>query len=96
MKRTVTTSEAASDLPSLLDEVRKTGGAVVIADETGDDVVLVSASEYRQIERMKDRAWSLVREIRARNMDRDPDDICRDVSGVVEEVRQERRGRLRQ
>jgi hypothetical protein len=35
------------------------------------------------------RFWRTVDEIRARNADKDPDEVLRDVTEVVEEVRQE-------
>ena len=91
MKRTLTVTEAASRLPSLLDEVRRTKEAVVIVGDSGDEAVLVGAGEYRQIERMKERAWDLVKEIRERNADFDSEEIYRDVTRVVDEVRQEER-----
>ena len=36
------------------------------------------------------RFWAAVDRIRERNADKDPDEVCRDVTEVVEEVRQER------
>jgi prevent-host-death family protein len=85
--------EAASDLQALLHEVRETGEPVMISGESGDDAVLISVDEYRQIARMKERAWEVVREIRERNADQDPDEIYRDVTRAVEEVRRERNAR---
>ncbi|MBA3451245.1 MAG: hypothetical protein H0T18_08545 [Chloroflexia bacterium] len=38
----------------------------------------------------KERFWKVVQEIRARNADKDPDEVFRDVTDVVEAVRQER------
>jgi hypothetical protein len=35
------------------------------------------------------RFWRVVDDIRARNADKDPDEVLRDVTEVVEEVRQE-------
>lgn len=38
----------------------------------------------------RQRFWEIVEDIRARNADKDPDEIYQDVTEVVEEVRQER------
>jgi hypothetical protein len=43
----------------------------------------------------KRRFWEAVERIRARNADRDPDEIYREVTEIVEEVRQERYERAR-
>ncbi len=93
MKRTVTSTEAASNLSALLEAVRSTREPIIIISETGEEVVLVSAAQYRQIEQMKQQAWDLVRAIRLRNKDVDPDEIYREVTAAVEEVRAERRER---
>ncbi len=55
----------------------------VISSETCERV------EQRQAENRK-RFWKVVEEIRARNADKDPDEVMRVVTEVVEEVRQER------
>ena len=55
----------------------------VISSETCERV------EQRQAEN-RERFWKVVEEIRARNADKDPDEVMRVVTEVVEEVRQER------
>ena len=49
----------------------------------------------KQREEIERRFWEAVERIRARNADRDPDEIYREVTEVVEEVRQERYERAR-
>jgi hypothetical protein len=51
------------------------------------EVQELTEQEREEIER---RFWEAVERIRARNADRDPDEIYREVTEVVEEVRQER------
>jgi hypothetical protein len=48
-----------------------------------------------QQEKGKQRFWKAVEQIRARNADRDPDEVYREVTEIVEEVRQERYERAR-
>ena len=48
-----------------------------------------------QREEIRERFWEAVERIRARNADRDPDQIYREVTEIVEEVRQERYERTR-
>lgn len=38
----------------------------------------------------RERFWEIVEEVRARNADKDPDEVYRVVTEIVEEVRQER------
>lgn len=46
MARTMTIEEAQANLDELIDEVKLTGTAVIISDERGNQVVMVSASEW--------------------------------------------------
>ena len=57
------------------------------ADAISDEVCQRVAQ--RQAED-KARFWEIVEEIRARNADKDPDEVYREVTAIVEEVRQER------
>lgn len=45
---------------------------------------------------IRERFWQTVERIRARNAEKDPDEILREVTEVVEEVRQERYERAEQ
>jgi hypothetical protein len=50
----------------------------------------------RQWEAIQRRFWRAVERIRMRNSAADPDEVLREVTEVVEEVRTERYGRTRQ
>jgi hypothetical protein len=43
-----------------------------------------------QMDETTQRFWQTVEQIRARNADKDPDEVLREVTEVVEEVRRER------
>jgi hypothetical protein len=62
--------------------------AAVIAPEVGEEV-------EKQRDARWGRFWQTVDRIRERNADKDPDEILRDVTAVVEEVRQEHHERAR-
>jgi hypothetical protein len=53
----------------------------------GRDGRVVSKQEREAI---RERFWRAVEELWALNADKDPDEVLRDVTGVVEEVRRER------
>lgn len=61
--------------------------------------VAASAEACKQVELQPDEArerfWNVVQEIRERNADKDPDEVLREVTEVVEEVCQEHYERAR-
>ena len=72
----------------------------MIQDTSKSVKVVVSAETCEQVEQqhvdIRERFWRAVERIGKRNADKDPDDVLRDVTEVVEEVRQERYERARQ
>ena len=46
MNKTMTIEDAQANLDELIDEVNRTRTAVIITDERGDQVVMVSAAEW--------------------------------------------------
>ena len=64
----------------------------VIVERKGKPVaVVISPDEYaRYHQAEEERRWQVVERIQERNADKDPDDVLRDVTETVEEVRQER------
>ncbi|MGH2533487.1 MAG: hypothetical protein ACRDJW_14405 [Thermomicrobiales bacterium] len=53
-------------------------------------VLINPETDERLLREQWDRAWAAVDRIRERNKDKDPDEVLRDVTESVEEVRQER------
>lgn len=73
-------------------------GEPTIVEKQGKPVaVVISHEEYEQYKRYKESAkqrfFQTVDRIQARNIDKDPDDVYRDVTAAVEEVRQEQHAR---
>jgi len=47
--KTITIEEAQANLDELIDEVKRTGTAVIIMDERGNQVVMISATEWASL-----------------------------------------------
>ncbi len=59
------------------------------------DVDAEACGDIEQRDEIRERFWRAIERIGARNADKDPDEVLRDVTEVVEEVRQERYERER-
>ena len=70
--------------------VASTGEAVIV-EENGEPVaVVVSPADYQRFQQQeRERLWAVVDAVGKRNADLDPDEVLRDVTEVVEAVRQE-------
>lgn len=90
MVRRITIQEAQQNILAVLGAVQSTKEAVIVEREGKPLAVIVSTEEYEQIERVRERGWAAIDAIRASNADKDPDEVLRDVTEVVEAVRQER------
>jgi len=49
LTKTMTIEDAQANLDELIDEVKRTGAAVTIADERGRQVVMIPASEWASL-----------------------------------------------
>jgi len=65
---------------------------VIIEDQGKPRLVVMSPMDYERLRGDRIEAnWKIVQRVQGRNADKDPDDVLRDLTAVVEEVRQERR-----
>ncbi|HEY7033355.1 MAG TPA: type II toxin-antitoxin system Phd/YefM family antitoxin [Thermomicrobiales bacterium] len=93
MVRTISVRDAERDFAAVLSGIEDAKETIVV-DEVGKPVaVFLSPEEYRSVRR--ERAWSLIHQVQDRNADQDPDDVLREVTDIVEEVRQEQHDRAR-
>jgi len=88
MVRTITARGATTNFADVLGTIAKTKETVIVEDAGQPVAVIVSPDDYR--EQAWQRFWATVDRIRERNVDKDADEVYRDVTEVVEEVRQER------
>lgn len=87
MVKRMSVKDARSNFSELLGIVFYTKEPVIIERKGKPFAVMISPEHY---ERLLEEAWSVVDRIGERNADKDPDEVLRDVTAVVEEVRQER------
>ena len=93
MVRKISVQEAASNFANVLDSISE-AKEMMIVDDTGASVAIVmSPDEFQSFRR--ERAWALIRQVQNRNADQDPEDVLREVTEIVEEVRQEQYDRQR-
>jgi prevent-host-death family protein len=82
--------EARQNLADILGMVYY-GKESVIVEKRGRTVaVVISPEDYEILQREKERAFAAVDRVQARNAELDPDEVLRDVTETVEEVRKER------
>lgn len=81
--------DARANFSELLGSVYYTNNPVVVQKKGKTVAVVVSPVQFRQLEKIKAEGWAVIDELRARNADKDPDEVYREVTKTVEEVRQE-------
>ena len=96
MATRLTITEASKTLADVVDRVRR-GERAEIVDADGNAVaVVMNIDDFRRYEESAPRDFfDIVAQIHERNRDADPDEVVRDVTAVVEEVRQARYDRGR-
>ena len=87
--RTMSVRDARANFSELLGSVYYTNNPIVVEKKGKTVAVVVSPEQFRQLEKIKAEGWAVIDELRARNKDKDPDEVYREVTKIVEEVRQE-------
>lgn len=91
--QTVSRSDAPGNFGGLVDEVVQKGTRVVVEDDGRPVAALVSTADLDRLNRLdgyREDPWSVIEEIHARNKDKDPEEVERDVAEAIAEVRRER------
>jgi hypothetical protein len=70
--------------------VSSTREAVIVERKGKPIAAIVSPDQLDEIERFKARVWRTIEAVGERNADQNPDDEYREVTSVVEQVRQQR------
>ncbi len=92
MVRTV--MKAQSNLDALIDAVDATDAPIIVEDDGKPRLVVMSPNEYDRLRGDRnERNWEMIQLVQERNIDKDLDEIMRDVDQSVEEVRQQYRER---
>jgi PHD/YefM family antitoxin component YafN of YafNO toxin-antitoxin module len=88
MGRTISAQDATDNFADVLGTISQTKETIVVEDAVQPVASIISPEDYH--ERAWQRFWAAVDRIQERNADKDPDEVYRDVTEVVEEVRRER------
>ena len=99
MVRRMSSRDARANFSEILGLVYYTQEPVIVEKKGKPVAVVISPREFERIqqerEERRQRAWEAVRRVQEANQDKDPDEVYRDVTAVVEEVRQEQYDRER-
>jgi prevent-host-death family protein len=87
MVKHISSKDAREHFSDLLGSVYYTKEPVIVEKKGKPVAVVISPEQYEAIQKEEERLWRIVDEIRNRNKDNDPDEVLRDVTEVVEEVR---------
>ena len=92
--QTMTINDAERDFGKLVRKVSKQETRVVVEEDGAPVAAIVSTEDFRrltQLDKQRAKEWQVFEEIHARNRDKDPDDVERDVAEAVAEMREEER-----
>jgi prevent-host-death family protein len=97
MTKRIGVAEARANLSDILGAVYYTHEPVIVEKKGRPMAVLISSEQYDQYNAYRrtvmERFGQARDEIQARNANKDPDEIYRDVTAIVEEVRREQHER---
>jgi prevent-host-death family protein len=94
MTQTMTISDIEREFGNLVKRVSKHETRVVVEDRGTPVAAIVSTEDLQrltQLDKQRDKAWQILDGIHARNRDKDPDEVQRDVAEPIAEVREEER-----
>ena len=88
---TISARQIQRGYKKVFDTVKKTKQPIVVMANNKPQAAIVSVQMLREYKRLQEneKTWAVIDQIRARNADKDPDEVYKDVTRVVEEVRQE-------
>lgn len=87
--RRMSAREARANFGDLLGMVFYTREPVIIEKKGRPFAVVISPEQYESMQKERERAWTVVDRVRERNIDKEPEEVLRDVTAEVEAVRQE-------
>lgn len=88
--RRMSAREARANFADLLGLVYYNREPVIIEKKGRPFAVVINPEQYAVVEKQIEKARATVDRVRERNADNDPEEVLRDVTAVVEQVRQER------
>ena len=91
----MTVSDVQRDLRPLVKKVSKQETRVLVEEDGQPVAALVSPDDLERLKRLdvREDAWRVVDQIRARNRDKDPEEVERDIAEEIRKIRAEDRAR---
>jgi prevent-host-death family protein len=94
MVKTMSAPDAQANFTDVIGAVRESHEAVVVEQNGEAIAVVISPEDFAKLQRSAEEGWwASIQRVQDRNADKDPDEVLRDVTELVEEVRRERRAR---
>ena len=90
MEKELGITEARRQFSSIIDEVRYRGDNYVIVKHGEPAAAIVPISLYRKWQHERQELFNVIREIRERNQEADPDEVMQEVLKAQQAVRQAR------
>jgi PHD/YefM family antitoxin component YafN of YafNO toxin-antitoxin module len=91
MVRTISASQARTNIDAIFASVKEADQDVIVEDQGIPVAVVISPERYEElVDQDAEADWAIIHEMQRRNAHLDPDEVLREVTAVVEEVRQER------
>ena len=91
LTKRISAKEARDNFSDLLGSVQYGGNPVIVEKKGRPFAVVISPEDFERFQEIvREQFFETVREIQQANKDADPDQVLRDVTEVVEAVRQER------
>lgn len=87
--KTMSVRDARANFSELLGSVYYTGSPVVVEKKGKPYAVVVSPKQYQKLKQEEEKDWKIIDELRAKNANKDQDEVYKEVTKIVEEVRQE-------
>ncbi len=88
MVRRISVDDAQNELAALLESIRAYDDSIIVERDGTPIGIIIPPHVFARLEEEHERDWKLI--LQERNTHLDPDEVYREVTEIVEEVRQER------
>ncbi len=89
MVKTISRSQARANVDDVFASVKEADLDVIVEDQGLPVAVVISPERYEQfLEQEAQADWAIIHEMQQRNAHLDPDEVLKEVTEIVEEVRQ--------
>jgi|SRR5215218_3615031 prevent-host-death family protein len=90
MVKTISTEDARTKLDDVVASVQEAHQTVVLVQDGKPVAAVIGIEDYERYRQERiERGWEAIHRMQERNAHLDPDEVLREVTEIVEEVRQE-------